>query len=265
MNRLIFSNGGQPLFLGDFKLMQDNDAESMKTLLDALGCGNTAFLLKAPEVTDVSAGTGAGTHATVKGGTAVVDGEFLTWADTEITVKDWHAPIYLCVTETETDSRIFEDGQERACVKSRDVYVGTDNSGAAVSYDITALPLLSGLLKDYIGIKENVWKDINVEFANGYGGTVKYMELEECYRVWINIKSNDFTEMSGTVHLFYSDDPILQCYDTADTGFVQSENGVTSFHLRAFEGTTEISLTLPFDDVSAPGLLPVKIVFEIPK
>ena len=36
MNRLLFSEGGQPVCLDDLKLLQDNEQESIKLLLSAL-------------------------------------------------------------------------------------------------------------------------------------------------------------------------------------------------------------------------------------
>lgn len=46
MNRLKFNEGGQPVYLDDLKLLQDNDEGAMSSLMEALGGGKTAFLLK---------------------------------------------------------------------------------------------------------------------------------------------------------------------------------------------------------------------------
>lgn len=152
MNRLKLNEGGQPVHLDDLETLQDNDKRSMRLLLDALTGGAAAFLLKRPEKglwwgeTDTDTGS-----YTLKGGTLVVDGEFLEWPETKVETKTEDSPTYLCVMETETDSRTFEDGQQRNCMVTKEVYATGDPTGAEKSYELDSLPVLADLVKAAIG------------------------------------------------------------------------------------------------------------------
>lgn len=264
MNKLKFNEGGQPVYLDDLRLLQENDAKTLQTLVTALGNGTSAFLLSKTEAADVEADE-SGTTFTLKGGTLVVDGEFLEWEDTSLKISDWNDPIYLCVKETETDVRTFEDGQERACSTAKSVTVTTDNTGATESYNIYELKTLGELLKSVIGYTEYAWKSVNVTWKNGYTGTVRYQDKPESYRVWIKATSTSTTTGSGTPWLFYTEETFLQYYVSDRKAFVRTENGVESFTVHAFEGCTYADISLPFDDVKNPSCLDIDIIFEIPK
>ena len=152
MNRLKLNEGGQPVHLDDLETLQDNDKRSMRLLLDALTGGAEAFLLKRPEkglwMGDYDEGNGS---YTLKGGTLVVDGEFLEWPETRVVTLTAESPTYLCVRETETDSRTFEDGQQRNCMVTKEVYATGDPTGAEKSYELDSLPVLADLMKAAIG------------------------------------------------------------------------------------------------------------------
>lgn len=61
MNKMLFSEGGQPLYIDDLKTLQENPARQMKLLLQALSAGNTVFLFSQMEADLVSADTKLGT------------------------------------------------------------------------------------------------------------------------------------------------------------------------------------------------------------
>ena len=266
MKRLKFNEGGQPVFLDDLKVLQENDDNSVRTLFRALGNGENAFLLKKPEVADVSASEDDYTTTfTLKSGVIVVDGEPLSWPDTELTIPDWETPIYLVVNREDSDSRVFEDGQSKACVTDITVTPKLDNSGAAEWYALYSLRKLEDLVKDFIGIKENSWKNIPVTFYNGYSGDVKYQDLDFCRRVYINISSKNSSPLSGDVLLFYCDESFLHNFDSPVSTSVVTENGILSFTIGGFEGMVRASVSLPADDIDSASLLPVKTIFELPK
>lgn len=264
MNRLKFNEGGQPVYLDDLRLLQSNDATTLATLVSALGNGTKAFLLTSPEVTRVNVSDSV-TNFSLKSGTLVVDGEFLEWPDTDMEISDWNTPIYLCVKESESDIRTFEDGQERACSTTKSVTVTTDATGATESYNIYDLKTLGELLQSVIGYTEYAWKSVNVTWKNGYGGTVRYQDRPECYRVWVKAKSSSLSELTGSVLLFYADESWLQYYVSDREAYIQTENGVTSFSLSSFEGGTYANISLPIDDVTNASGLSINAIFEIPK
>lgn len=266
MNRLKFSEGGQPVYLDDLRLLQDNDVSAMKFLLQALGNGQKTFLLQPLKVEGLKPDeSGTKTEFIVKAGTAVVDGEFMAWNDTSFQIGDWNTPIYLCIRTTNTDNRLFEDGQERNCRTSKEAYLSLDKDGATEYYPIYDLPVLFDVIKDVVGYKEPVWRQIKVHFFNGYTGTVRFKELAECYRVWVDIKSDIYEEIEGDIMLFYTDITFLQNFRSSCIASIVSENGVQSCQLHGFEGTVRLDILLPVDDLSCAAEVPVKIVFEIPK
>lgn len=271
MNRLKFNEGGQPVYVDDLETLQENDTVSMKRLLETLTGGVKACLLadiKAEIVSvDVDKSTTTGKFY---GGTAVVNGEFVAWDDVTLVLQSWDDPIYLCIKREETDNRVFEDGQTRACAVETKGYISTDKSGATESYCIFDLPIMAKLVRKAIGVNDEPrYKQLKVTFRNGYSGTVAYKELADVYRYKIDIRSDNATEINGSVDLFYCDDamPGAQggAFNTPTRAFVQTENGVQDFDLCAFDGEVHANVSLPFDDVSSADGLPVKIIFDLPK
>lgn len=267
MNRLKFNEGGQPVYVDDLETLQENDTVSMKRLLETLTGGVKAYLLtdrKADIVSvDVEKST---TTAKIYAGTAVVDGEFVSWKDTTVVLQTWDDPIFLCIKRTETDNRVFEDGQTRACAVETEGYISTDKSGATEIYNMYDLPVMTKLVRKAIGVNdEPSYKQLKVTFCNGYTGTVMYKEMEETYRIKVNIKSTSNEEITGSIALFYYDGVLPDAFVTSTRGYVQTENGVQDYSLSSFERTVRVDVSLPFDDVDRPSALPIKMIFDLPK
>ena len=271
MNRLKFSEGGQPMYLEDLETLQDNDTSGMKQLLEALTGGESVYLLQEVkgELTGVDWDKGESTFK-VYGGGAVVKGELVTWEETTVTVTSWDDPLYLCLKRSETDNRVFEDGQTRACQEKVECYISTGNSGVEESYMVWDLPVMTTLMKKALGMTaEPSYQKLDVSFRNGYTGSVMYKELTDVYRYKIDIKSTNTTALTGSVSLFYAGESLPGAkggvFVTPTKAFVATENGVTSFELRCFEGMVTALVSLPFDDVSTAADLPVKMIFDLPK
>ena len=132
MNRLKFNEGGQPVYVDDLETLQENDTAGIKRLLETLTGGVKAYLLadiKAEIVSvDVDKSTTTGKFY---GGTAVVNGEFVAWDDVTLVLQSWDDPIYLCIKREETDNRVFEDGQTRACAVETKGYLSTQRRATA--------------------------------------------------------------------------------------------------------------------------------------
>lgn len=96
MNKLIFSEGGQPVCLDDLKTLQDMIVETIKPLLLALVKTNVFILddcdFRNPEFDTEKMQT----KFILSAGTLVVDGDFLSWPDTPLAIDDWNQPIYMC-------------------------------------------------------------------------------------------------------------------------------------------------------------------------
>ena len=130
MNRLLFNEGGQPIFLDDIKLLQDNDASFNRQFLNAVTGGSPIFLIKRLESKLISVDPSKlTTTAKIFANSVVLSGEIIDFPETTVTVRTWNDPVYVCVTETENEGREFEDGQERACRLSRQAYISTNKDG----------------------------------------------------------------------------------------------------------------------------------------
>ena len=257
------------MYVDDLETLQENDTAGMKRLLEILTGGVKACLLADIRTEIVSVDVDKSTTTgKFYGGTAVVNGEFVSWDDVTIVLQSWNDPIYLCIKREETDNRVFEDGQTRACAVETKGYISKDKSGATESYNIYDLPIMTKLVRKAIGVNdEPSYKQVKVTFRNGYSGTVAYKELTDVYRYKIDIKSNNTEEIKGSVDLFcfVDDPPCGNAFNTPTRAFVQTENGVQDFDLYAFDGEVYAHVSLPFDDVSSAIGLPVKIIFDLPK
>lgn len=129
MNKLKFNEGGQPVYLDDLRLLQGNDMAATRWLLNTLGA--TTFVGEEPVVD-----TNADGSYTVEGGTAWVKAELLQWDDTDFSSSEWTGTVWLCIKETDTDTRTFEDGQDRACATEKSAYLSVDNTGVSESYNL---------------------------------------------------------------------------------------------------------------------------------
>lgn len=268
MNRLLFSEGGQPVCLDDLKLLQDNEQEGIKLLLSAL-VDTKVFLLDKIKMDLPKRSEDGRVYFTVKAGTLVVDGELLSWNDTKFSTADIAGPKYLCVRDIETDSRIFEDGQSRACVKAKEAYVSLSNEGASLSYDILQLPVFADLLKTKLNIAvDKNWKDIAVTWNNGYTGSFQYQDLGNYYKCRISIKSSlrswgETGEIVGCIDDNNIPRFVSQMFLTGgDDDTTMSEfylvNNIENLMLRG--NGVDFS-----NDIYSPAMCPINTIFDIPK
>lgn len=273
MNRLVFSEGGQPVCLDDLKLLQDNEQNDIKTIFLALS-DSKAFLLSKMNVENLEVVNGSKTGFTLKSGSIVIDGEFFSWQDTRLVIDDWNQPIYLCVRESESDNRTFEDGQDRMCILQKSVYASISNEGASSYYNIYDLPMFTDLLKTKLNVAvDNNWKNMDVTFSNGYSGTVQYQELQYYYKVRINVKSSSRSWTSSsdqTVFIFDSEkypNAITECASTSfmtggDTMYRVKEAHLLIYGERCILSSETIDFSM---DTYSPGDCYINVIFDVPK
>ena len=250
------------MFLDDLGIIQDNASEAMKLLVRGVCGGVKAFMVERPSLELQGS---SGTVYKLGAGTLVVDGEPMDWPETILDIPSSGQEIYLCVKRTETARRVFEDGQSKNCVGSSSVVVSLDAAGADEYYTYQELPTFAEVVKDYLGNTGKLWTEVDAHFFNDYSGTVAYKELDDCYRVKIDIKSSNTEVNPGEALLFWSDVPFLQAFHSSTEAYVESENGGFSFPVIGFEGQVHADVSLPQDDVMMLSSLPVKMIFEIPK
>lgn len=268
MNRLLFSEGGQPVCLDDLKLLQDNEQEGIKLLLSAL-VDTKVFLLDKIKMDLPKRSEDGRVYFTVKAGTLVVDGELLSWNDTKFSTADIAKHKYLCVRDIETDSRIFEDGQSRACVKAKEAYVSLSNEGASLSYNILQLPVFADLLKTKLNIAvDKNWKDIAVTWNNGYTGSFQCQDLGNYYKCRISIKSSlrSWDKAEGAVG-FITDNNIPRFVSPMFLTGGDDDTTMSEFYLvNNIEHLMLRGNGVDFsNDIYSPAMCPINTIFDIPK
>lgn len=166
MNKIIFSEGGQPVFLNDLETLQGNSFDMWKAMLGEMTMGAETFLLH-----DVTATRGEGNKVTVGSGILVIDGMCCEFSGQTLTAST-DDTIYLVVSRVEEDMRVFNDGQKRNCSATYQVTITTDNTGALKYYPLEELRTFLDLLSDALDANRKR-NNSNVKFLNGYDGIVK--------------------------------------------------------------------------------------------
>ncbi len=273
MNRLLFNEGGQPIFLDDIKLLQDNDAGFNRQFLNAISGKSSAFLLQHLDMKPLSVDQEKlTTTAKVYAGSIVVAGEIIDFPESTVTVKTWSDPLYVCIKETENEEREFEDGQTRPCRKSVQAYISTSKDGAKTSYNVLELPTLTELLRRNLGLGGvDTWKNIPVTFFNGYTGQVQYQKQGDSTRIKVKISSmkGEWDAMPGKGILFEVDPQVGSFLNRKWSGTFGTggDDGSHLCALEFYDGKCSLrdlrELSGASDVLDSPIECPVSLTFEI--
>ena len=273
MNRLLFNEGGQPIFLDDIKLLQDNDAGFNRQFLNAISGKSSAFLLQHLDMKPLSVDQEKlTTTAKVYAGSIVVASEIIDFPESTVTVKTWSDPLYVCIKETENEEREFEDGQTRPCRKSVQAYISTSKDGAKVAYNVLELPTLTELLRRNLGLGGvDTWKNIPVTFFNGYTGQVQYQKQGGSTRIKVKISSmkGEWDAMPGKGILFEVDPQVGSFLNRKWSGTFGTggDDGSHLCALEFYDGKCSLrdlrELSGASDVLDSPIECPVSLIFEI--
>lgn len=273
MNRLVFNEGGQPIFLDDIKLLQDNDAGFNRQFLNAISGKSSAFLFQPLDMKPLSVDQEKlTTTAKVYAGSIVVAGEIIDFPESTVTVKTWSDPLYVCIKETENEEREFEDGQTRPCRKSVQAYISTSKDGAKVAYNVLELPTLTELLRRNLGLGGiDTWKNIPVTFFNGYTGQVQYQKQGGSTRIKVKISSmkGEWDAMPGKGILFEVDSQVGSFLNRKWSGTFGTggDDGSHLCALEFYDGKCSLrdlrELSGASDVLDSPIECPVSLTFEI--
>ena len=273
MNRLVFNEGGQPVYLDDLKLLQDNDVDANRRLFETITEHTSVFLLDKIEGKIVSVDQNKGlTTFDVAEGVVVIEGEFISFPRVRLTINSWDVPIYVCIKDTLVENRTFQDGQTRPCVRSRHAYISTDKNGADQAYETPSLPSLKDLLCKFVGTANNgsSWRPVPVKFFNGYSGRVQISKRKDSTRVSVNIESkNEEWDAQHPAGKLFDVEMVAggalsgHCSSLFRTGG-QNKKLCTlevvgyTFFLRAISSTSAEA-----KELESPSLCPVSLLFEI--
>ncbi|MDE5986552.1 MAG: hypothetical protein K2H16_04635 [Prevotella sp.] len=275
MNRLIFNNGGQPVYLDDLRTLQEAAQTQMAILLEGLSGDESVFLFTKASCELVSFDNET-LKPTLKIARNIVvkDGILYELPETTVTADSMESTIYIGFKTIEADVRTFEDGQEHACTQRHEAYWSTVKSSPSM-VDALNLKTLWALVAPLINnnIATPNYRNINVQWHNGYTGKVDYKDIGDAYRVRINAASNNFewekygTGDDNTAIFSFNDDSFPYSNRTFWADTVLGVGGDTSAReskgsIYNHEGTVHLD---PNNIISYPAVCPVRAIFEIPK
>lgn len=276
MNKVIFHEGGQPIFLDDLKTIQDFAMGQLSNLLRVLGQEEDIFLLNdmSGDIVSYDSETGKTTFK-IKKNWIVNKGLIFEIPETTVSVLTWEDPLYVGFKSAEIDKRTFEDGQEHACMINHEAFLSTTKTGTSMMnvFDLKTLwNLIAPKINSSIPVQE--YKDISVDFRNGYSGKVQYKDVGDAYRVKISVSSDNFAweTYSG------SSNPMKMLFTFKDNSFPYANRTFYADVVIGVGGDTEARAqhaTLQNREMSVwldvnsnldyPSACPVKTIFEIPK
>lgn len=176
MHKLKISEGGQPIYLDDLALLQSNADEMVKTY-SRVATGDAEVYLMRPAVpTLVNKNDDGSTVYQYSGGTLVIDHEMYDYPAAEVTVPA-NGKVYICAEQVETDSRLFDDGQERYCRVKYSARLAVTSDGASKAYELSDLPTYIELLSETLGLL-SAWEIVNTVYFNGYIGRCRKRSVD---------------------------------------------------------------------------------------
>lgn len=186
MKEINFYDGGMPIHLDDLKLLQSFSKDVVVLLIKSLvGEKVEAFAMNLPKVKRAPEG-----GVIVSPGAMYVDGDILSWNETQVADIIEGMPVYACIREVTSDNRLFADGQEHPCRIEKEVYFSSSKDGVAKAYDITIMPILADLLEK--NVEEGDWVDIgNGHLYNGYAGKARARAVNKRTRIQFNLMSDE--------------------------------------------------------------------------
>ena len=150
MNNIKFSDGGQPVYLDDLALLQDNLVLTTRLLLQVIAPGSDGALLEPFSIADKDWADES--QATVRATFCenyICYGGMIVYVEEATFVTNMKDDMpYIAVFKTESDARTFADGQARNCRTTYEARYVRDITGAVAYYDIESRPTVLQLLSD---------------------------------------------------------------------------------------------------------------------
>lgn len=275
MNKLLFKEGGQPVYLDDLDTLQSNAQNQLGLLLSNLGDGADMYLFEEMEADIVGGNITKGTTTfKTRQNWFTKDGVIYEIPSTTLTVKSWDSPIWLGMKTTETDKRTFDDGQERMCMETAEAYLSVDKTSddmVNVWQLRTLWQLMAPLLES--NTRTEPYKTLKLTWYNGYSGAVQCKDVGDAYRIRIDVNSDntswDDTANGKAVMAFDTSAYMIPQYGNLFVDVVKGTGGDTPG--RQMHATLAIRDAIVYlegmgdTDVYTPAFCHIKVIFEIPK
>ena len=159
MNKIKFNQGGQPIYLDDLQLLQDNTTQNLQYLLTALvGKNQEPYLLYPYTFTgEVISEEEYIAELTIHANAIVIGGEIIpfpekTFLNTEIDPEN--GEFYIIIQRQDTNTQTHEDGQDKPTRTTATATLTTQPDGAAEAYPMPQNSLIELIGKQF-GLKLN--------------------------------------------------------------------------------------------------------------
>lgn len=270
MNKMLFSEGGQPLYIDDLKTLQENPTNQMSALLQALGANTSAFLLDRfqGELKQADQNNQTTTFQT-KRNWLVLDGVIYEIKSTTLTAHSWHDPLYVGVKKSNSDIRTFEDGQERACRETTEAFLTLEKTEGA--FDVSELKTLFDLIAPMVvdRLPESEYQNVGWFLKNGYTGQTLRREESGYTLIKVNLQSDksEWTDGSGVVFEYPTTRAVVPpIMSGAIVVGVSSNNDQTQIvHIQVLSGKGKLIGNLGAPSLPSPASCPINTYFIIPK
>lgn len=270
MNKMLFSEGGQPLYIDDLKTLQENPANQMSALLQALGANTSAFLLDRfqGELKKIDQGA-ATTMFQTKKNWLVLNGVIYELKETTLIAHSWNDPLYVGIRKSVSDVRTFEDGQERACRETAEAFLTLEKTEGV--FNISELKTLFDLIAPSIVVKlsETEYKDMPWVLKNGYSGQIQSKVRSDYTIIKVDVRSekSEWTDGPGVIFEYPTTRvPVPPIVSGAIVVGVSSDNGQEQVvHIQVLSGKGKLIGSLGASSLPSPDNCPINTYFIIPK
>lgn len=270
MNKMLFSEGGQPLYIDDLKTLQENPANQISALLQALGANTSAFLLDRfqGELKKIDQGAATTTFQTKKNW-LVLNGVIYELKETTLTVHSWRDPLYVGVRKSVSDIRTFEDGQERACRETAEAFLTLEKTEGV--FNVNELKTLFDLIAPMVvdRLPESEYQNVGWFLKNGYTGETLRREESGYTLIKVNLRSDksEWTDGPGVVFEYPTTRTVVPpIMSGAIVVGVSSNNDQTQIvHVRVLSGEGKLIGNLGASSLPSPANCPINTYFIIPK
>lgn len=194
MNKILFSEGGQPVYLDDLEQIQDNGLSMNGALLRALTDYESAYLINPYQQSSV------GDSVQIEQNAVVYHGEIIPFDEAHISNNDLVAAgntILLCIKETSSVVRTFKDGSEHCCRVSYTAYISLDDTGAIDSFNISGMRNLRDLMISKLFPMTTV-PILQIYPDEGFSVSMSYKELLWSLRLNISVGTTGSGTYTGS-------------------------------------------------------------------
>ena len=270
MNKMLFSEGGQPLYIDDLKTLQENPTNQMSALLQVLGANTSAFLLERfqGELKKLNEGDKTTTFQTKKNW-LVLDGIIYEIKETTLVAHSWNDPLYVGVRKSTSDVRTCEDGQERACRETAEAFLTFEKTEGV--FNVSELKTLFDLIAPSIVVKlsETEYKDMPWVLMNGYSGQIQSKVRSDYTIIKVDVQSekSEWTDGPGVIFEYPTTRVLVPpIVSGAIVVGVSSDNGQEQVvHIQVLSGKGKLVGSLGTSSLPSPANCPINTYFIIPK